>query len=235
MEKLRHVAIIVDGNGRWAKKKGKTRSEGHLEGSKMLERIIFHVSRTTDIKVLSLYVFSTENFKRDKKEVDYLMNLFTKWFEKSRKKYKVENIKIVFSGRKEPLSDKIYNKMKVLEEDTKNSTGLVVNFCLNYGGRAEIIDTTKKIVKQVQDCLIDLEDITEEYFSKNLYNNLPDVDLMIRTSGEERLSNFLLWQNSYAEFIFDETYFPDFDEEEFDKCINEYYNRDRRFGGVKNK
>ena len=235
MEKLRHVAIIVDGNGRWAKKKGKTRSEGHLEGSKMLERIIFHVSRTTDIKVLSLYVFSTENFKRDKKEVDYLMNLFMKWFEKSRKQYKNENIKIVFSGRKEPLSDKIYNKMKVLEEDTKNSTGLVVNFCLNYGGRAEIIDTTKKIVKQVQYCLIDLVDITEEYFSKNLYNNLPDVDLMIRTSGEERLSNFLLWQNSYAEFIFDETYFPDFDEEEFDKCINEYYNRDRRFGGVKNK
>lgn len=235
MEKLRHVAIIVDGNGRWAKKKGKTRSEGHLEGSKMLERIIFHVSRTTDIKVLSLYVFSTENFKRDKKEVDYLMNLFMKWFEKSRKQYKNENIKIVFSGRKEPLSDKIYNKMKVLEEDTKNSTGLVVNFCLNYGGRAEIIDTTKKIVKQVQDGLIDIEEITEDYFCKNLYNNLPDVDLMIRTSGEERLSNFLLWQNSYAEFIFDETYFPDFNEESFDKCINEYYNRDRRFGGVKNK
>ena len=235
MEKLKHVAIIVDGNGRWAKKKGKTRSEGHLEGSKMLERIIFHVSRTTDIKVLSLYVFSTENFKRDKKEVDYLMNLFMKWFEKSRKQYKNENIKIVFSGRKKPLSDKIYNKMKVLEEDTKNSTGLVVNFCLNYGGRAEIIDTTKKIVKQVQDGLIDIEEITEDYFCKNLYNNLPDVDLMIRTSGEERLSNFLLWQNSYAEFIFDETYFPDFNEEEFDKCINEYYNRDRRFGGVKNK
>ena len=125
--------------------------------------------------------------------------------------------------------------MKKLEEDTKNSTGLVVNFCLNYGGRAEIIDTTKKIVKQVQEKQIELEDITEEYFSKNLYNNLPDVDLMIRTSGEERLSNFLLWQNSYAEFIFDETYFPDFNEEEFDKCINEYYNRDRRFGGIKDK
>lgn len=235
MEKLKHVAIIVDGNGRWAKKQGKSRSEGHLEGSKMLERIIFHTVRTTDIKVLSLYVFSTENFKRDKKEVDYLMNLFTKWFEKSRKKYKDENIKIVFSGRKEPLSDKIYSKMKKLEEDTKNSTGLIVNFCLNYGGRAEIIDTTKKIVKQVQEKQIELEDVTEEYFSKNLYNNLPDVDLMIRTSGEERLSNFLLWQNSYAEFIFDETYFPDFNEEKFDKCINEYYNRDRRFGGIKDK
>lgn len=235
MEKLKHVAIIVDGNGRWAKKRGKIRSEGHLEGSKMLERIIFHTAKTTDIKVLSLYVFSTENFKRDKQEVDYLMDLFTKWFEKSRKKYKDENIKIIFSGRKEPLSDKIYSKMKKLEEETKENTGLIVNFCLNYGGRPEIVDTTKKIAKKVKEGLLEIEDITEEYFSKNLYNDLPDVDLMIRTSGEERLSNFLLWQNSYAEFIFDETYFPDFDEEKFDKCIKEYYNRDRRFGAVKNK
>lgn len=233
MEKLKHVAIIVDGNGRWAQKRGKIRSEGHLEGSKMLERIIFHVSKTTDIEVLSAYIFSTENFKRDKKEVDYLMNLFTKWFEKSRKKYKDENIKIVFSGRKEPLSDKIYSKMKVLEEETKENTGLVVNFCLNYGGRAEIVDATKSIARKVKEGTIEIDDITEEYFSKNLYNNLPDVDLMIRTSGEERLSNFLLWQNSYAEFIFDETYFPDFNEERFDKCIKEYYERDRRFGGIK--
>ncbi|MGM9878592.1 MAG: polyprenyl diphosphate synthase [Bacilli bacterium] len=233
MEKLKHVAIIVDGNGRWAQKRGKIRSEGHLEGSKMLERIIFHVSKTTDIEVLSAYIFSTENFKRDKKEVDYLMNLFTKWFEKSRKKYKDENIKIVFSGRKEPLSDKIYSKMKVLEEETKENTGLVVNFCLNYGGRAEIVDATKSIARKVKEGSIEIDDITEEYFSKNLYNNLPDVDLMIRTSGEERLSNFLLWQNSYAEFIFDETYFPDFNEERFDKCIKEYYERDRRFGGIK--
>ena len=109
MEKLRHVAIIVDGNGRWAKERGKSRSEGHLEGSKMLERIILHTARNTDIEVLSLYVFSTENFKREKKEVDYLMNLFLKWFKISDKKYKNENIKIVFSGRKEPLSDEAYS------------------------------------------------------------------------------------------------------------------------------
>ena len=135
MNKLKHVAIIVDGNGRWAKERGKTRSEGHLEGAKTLEKLIFHVAKTTDIEILSLYVFSTENFKRDKKEVDYLMNLFLKWFDKCIKKYIKENIKIIFSGGKEPLSDEVYSKMKELEEKTKTNTGLIVNFCLNYGGR----------------------------------------------------------------------------------------------------
>lgn len=235
MEKLNHVAIIVDGNGRWAKERGKTRSEGHLEGSKMLERIILHTARTTDIKVLSLYVFSTENFKREKKEVDYLMNLFIKWFEKSRKKYTKENIKIVFSGRKEPLDEKVYEKMRKLEDETKNNTGLIVNFCLNYGGRAEIVDACKNISKKVQEDQLKIAEITEELFSKHLYKDLPDVDFMIRTSGEQRISNFLLWQLSYAEFLFVDTYFPDFDEEEFDKALNKYYQRDRRFGNVKNK
>lgn len=235
MEKLNHVAIIVDGNGRWAKERGKTRSEGHLEGSKMLERIILHTARTINIKVLSLYVFSTENFKREKKEVDYLMNLFIKWFEKSRKKYTKENIKIVFSGRKEPLDEKVYEKMRKLEDETKNNTGLIVNFCLNYGGRAEIVDACKNISKKVQEDQLKIAEITEELFSKYLYKDLPDVDFMIRTSGEQRISNFLLWQLSYAEFLFVDTYFPDFDEEEFDKALNKYYQRDRRFGNVKNK
>lgn len=235
MNSLKHVAIIVDGNGRWAKEREKTRSEGHLEGSKMLEKIIFHVAKTTDIEVLSLYVFSTENFKRDKKEVDYLMNLFIKWFEKSKKKYKNENIKILFSGRKEPLSDKVYSKIEELQEETKENTGLIVNFCLNYGGRAEIVDTAKKLTKKVIEKEISIEEITEELFQKNLYNNLPDVDFLIRTSGEERISNFLLWQISYAEFLFVDTYFPDFNKKEFDKAIEEYYKRDRRFGKIKNK
>lgn len=233
MEKLRHVAIIVDGNGRWAKERGKSRSEGHLEGSKMLERIILHTARNTDIEVLSLYVFSTENFKREKKEVDYLMNLFLKWFKISDKKYKNENIKIVFSGRKEPLSDEVYNTMKKLEEKTNDRTGLIVNFCLNYGGRAEIVDASKIIAEEVKDGIISEEDITEEYFNSKLYNKLPDVDYLIRTSGEQRISNFLLWEISYAEFLFVDTYFPDFDEKCFDKAIEEYYNRDRRFGDVK--
>ena len=232
MEKLKHVAIIVDGNGRWAKKRGKSRSEGHLAGSKMLERIILHTARNTDIEVLSLYVFSTENFKRDKDEVNYLMNLFMKWFSVSSKKYKKDDIKIIFSGRKEPLSDEVYDAMKKLEERTKDK-GLIVNFCLNYGGRAEIVDSTKKIANELKEGLIKEEDITEEYFSTKLYNQLPDVDYVIRTSGEQRISNFLLWEISYAEFCFTPDYFPDFDEEKFDEVIKEYYNRDRRFGNAK--
>ena len=235
MEKLKHVAIIVDGNGRWAKAKGKSRSEGHLAGSKMLERIILHTARNTDIEVLSLYVFSTENFKRSKEEVEYLMNLFMKWFSVSSKKYKNDSIKIIFSGRKEPLSDKVYDAMKKLEERTKEHTGLTVNFCLNYGGRAEIVDASKKIANELKEGTINEEDITEDYFSTKLYNKLPDVDFVIRTSGEQRISNFLLWEISYAEFLFTPEYFPDFDEECFDRAIEEYYNRDRRFGGIKNK
>ena len=231
MNELKHVAIIVDGNGRWAKEKGKTRSEGHYAGANMLERIILHVSRNTDIKVLSLYVFSTENFGREKSEVDYLMNLFLKWFTVSREKYEKDDIKILFSGRKEPLSDKVYNAMKDLEKRTKDHQGLIVNFCLNYGGRAEIVDATKKIAEEVKNGKIDIVDIDENYFSTKLYQNLPDVDLMIRTSGEQRLSNFLLWENSYAEFLFVKTYFPDFNEEEFNKAIEEFKNRNRRFGG----
>lgn len=233
MNKLKHVALIVDGNGRWAKQRGKIRSEGHLAGSKMLERIILHAARNTDIEVLSLYVFSTENFKRDKDEVKYLMNLFLKWFTISGKKYSKDNIKIIFSGRKEPLSDEVYNAMKKLEERTKDHTGLIVNFCLNYGGRAEIVDATKKIASELKEGKIKEEDITEEYFSTRLYNKLPDVDFVIRTSGEQRISNFLLWEISYAEFLFVNTYFPDFDEKCFDEAISKYYNRDRRFGNAK--
>lgn len=233
MEKLKHVALIVDGNGRWAKKRGKVRTEGHLAGSKMLERIILHTARNTDIEVLSLYVFSTENFKRSKDEVDYLMNLFLKWFSVSSKKYKNDNIKIIFSGRKEPLSDKVYDAMKKLEARTKDHTGLIVNFCLNYGGRAEIVDASKQIANELKEGKIEEKDITEEYFSTKLYNNLPDVDFVIRTSGEQRISNFLLWEISYAEFLFVDTYFPDFDEKCFDEAIEKYYNRDRRFGNVK--
>ena len=229
MEKLKHVAIIVDGNGRWAKERGKSRSEGHLEGSKTLERIILHTARNTDIKVLSLYVFSTENFGRAKEEVDYLMNLFLKWFTTSSKKYAKEDIKILFSGRKEPLSDKVYNAMKDLEERTKDRNGLIVNFCLNYGGRAEIVDATKRIIRDN----IDIDCIDEKLFSKYMYQELPDVDFMIRTSGEVRLSNFLLWELSYAEFYFPEIKFPDFKAKDFEDALLVYNKRDRRFGGIK--
>lgn len=233
MNELNHVAIIVDGNGRWAKERGKTRSEGHLEGSKNLERLIIHISKTTDIKVLSLYVFSTENFSREKKEVDYLMKLFVKMFKLAEKKYKKENIKILFSGTKENLNKDVINEMNRLENETKDNTGLIVNFCLNYGGRKEIIDTTKLLVQKVKNNELDVNDITEDLFKEHLYNILPDVDFLIRTSGEQRISNFLLYQISYAEFIFVKTYFPAFNEQEFDKIIKEFYTRNRRFGKIK--
>lgn len=229
MNKLKHVAIIVDGNRRWAKKNNKTKSEGHLAGSNNLEQLILKIN-DTDLEVLSLYVFSTENNKREKKEVDYLMNLFSKWFKIFNKKYKDKNIKIIFSGRKEGLNKKVVKEMNVLEEETKNNKGLILNFCLNYGGRAEIVDATKKIVVDITNNKINKEDITEELFQKYLYNNLPDIDLLIRTSKELRISNFMLWQLSYAEMYFTETLFPDFTFKEYQEIIREYHKRDRRFG-----
>lgn len=232
MNELNHVAIIVDGNGRWARKRGLSRSAGHLKGSRTLEKLILHVNRNTSIKYLSLYVFSTENFKRDKNEVNYLMDLFVKMFTRVSKKYKAENVKIIFSGRRTGLSNSVLSSMDNLAKDTNSNTGLVVNFCLNYGGRSEIVDATKKIGMKLLNGEISIEDIDEDYFSCNLYNKLPDVDFLIRTSGEMRISNFLLFQISYAEFYFTSTLFPDFTPSKFCKVIDEYYKRSRRFGGI---
>lgn len=226
-----HVAIILDGNGRWAKERGLTRSMGHDAGFINLENISKYIL-SKGIKVLSVYAFSTENFKRSKDEVDYLMNIFANRFKGWSKVFNRENIKVVFSGRDKPLPNKVLKAMKELEEATKDNTKGILNICLNYGGRSELVDTCKKISRMVANKEIDVDDIDEELISKNLYNDLPDVDLMIRTSGELRLSNFMLWQNSYAEFYFPKTYFPDFNEEEFDKAIIEYTKRDRRFGNI---
>ena len=227
----RHVAIILDGNGRWAKEKGLTRSTGHDAGFTNLKNISKYIL-SKGIKVLSVYAFSTENFKRSKEEVDYLMHIFTSKFKSCIKDFNKENIKVIFSGRDKPLPNKVLKSMKELEEATNDNTKGILNICINYGGRSELVDTCKKISKMVENKEISIDDIDEELVSRNLYNDLPDVDLMIRTSGELRLSNFMLWQNSYAEFYFPKTYFPDFDEEEFDKAIIEYTKRDRRFGNI---
>lgn len=226
-----HVAIILDGNGRWAKERGLTRSMGHDAGFTNLKNISKYIL-SKGIKVLSVYAFSTENFKRSKDEVDYLMNIFTSKFKSCIKDFNKENIKVIFSGRDKPLPNKVLKAMKELGEATKDNTKGILNICINYGGRSELVDTCKKIGKMVENKEISIDDIDEELVSGNLYNDLPDVDLMIRTSGELRLSNFMLWQNSYAEFYFPKTYFPDFDEEEFDKAIIEYTKRDRRFGNI---
>lgn len=229
MNRLNHLAIIVDGNGRWAKSIGKIRSYGHLKGYENLKKIINYVNDNLDIKYISLFVFSTENFKRSKDEVDYLMNLFKKGFKEEKDVYIKKNMKVVFSYKKEGLSKDIISIIEEVESSTKTNTGLVVNFCLNYGGRSEIVDACKKII----DDKIDKNDITEDLFKDYLYNKLPDIDLMIRTSGEQRISNFMLWSLSYSELYFTKTYFPAFTTNELLEIIDDFNNRDRRYGNAK--
>jgi len=222
-----HVGIIVDGNGRWAKERGLSRSMGHKAGADNLEKISKYAFKC-GVKVLSLYVFSTENFKRSKEEVDYLMNLFTNKFKKDAKKYNKENIKVIFSGRREPLNQNVLDTIDNMTNMTKDNTGGIINFCLNYGGQSEIIDAIKKLKKDN----FDIDKLDIETFNHYMYQDLPPIDLMIRTSGEQRISNFMLWQCSYSEFYFPDTYFPDFHKEEFDLAILKYNKRDRRFGGI---
>ena len=225
-----HVAIILDGNRRWAKKRGMKPQEGHYKGFTNLENLVDYVF-SKGVKILSVYAFSTENFSRSKEEVDYLMDLFAVAFKKYFEKQNKKNVKIVFSGRREPLPEKVLKMIDEVTEKTKDNTGPIFNICVNYGGRPEIVDTTKKICEMVKNGEISIDDIDEDLFTKNLYQDLPAIDLMIRTSGEIRLSNFLLWQNAYAEFYFPEVEFPGFDEKEFDKALEVFDKRNRRFGG----
>ena len=227
----KHVAIILDGNGRWAEKQGKSRSEGHKAGLDRLKSLSEYIINK-GIKVLSVFAFSTENFKRDKKEVDYLMNLFSNGLKSSIKFFGDKNIKVIVSGRKDNLPKKVINTINTLENKTKDNTLGILNICLNYGGKAEIIDASKEITKDVIAGKISVDDINEELFKRYLYNNLIDVDLLIRTGGELRISNFMIYESAYAELYFTDTYFPDFDELEFDKALDSFNKRDRRFGGV---
>ncbi len=226
-----HVALIVDGNGRWATERGKQRSAGHEAGFINLQRLTSYIY-SKNIKYVSAYLFSTENFKRSEKEVNFIMNLLTGKLKDILNFCHKEHIHAVFSGRKVNLSDKVLKAILKIEKETEIYKDRVFNICFNYGSRAEIIDATKKIVSDVNSGILDIDKLDDEVFHNYLYQNIPDVDLMIRTSGEERLSNFMLWQNSYAEFYFPKVYFPDFNEDEFDKAILEYTKRDRRFGGI---
>lgn len=225
-----HVGIIVDGNGRWAKLRGMPRTSGHDAGLDNLKKLSKYILNS-GVKILSLYVFSTENFKRDKVEVGHLMDLFVLLYKRDKNFFVENNIKVIFSGRDLGLPKRVINARNKLIELTKDNDGGILNICLNYGGRSEIVDAVKKIVSDN----IDASSIDEELFARYLYHDLPDVDLMIRTSGEVRLSNFMLWQNSYAEFYFPSVLFPDFSEKDFDEAILAYNKRDRRFGGISNK
>ena len=228
----KHVGIIMDGNGRWAVERNKKRSAGHKEGAKTLEKLILHTKKR-GIKYLSVYAFSTDNFKRSEEEVNYLMDLLIYYFNHKLVSLVKEGIKIIFSGREEHLRKDVLKAMRSIEEKTQNNDLCVVNICLNYGGQEEIVDATLKILDDINNNKLKKEDLTKEIFYKYLYNDLPPLDLLIRTGKEHRLSNFMLYSVTYAELYFVDTYFPDFKEYEFDKAIEFYSERDRRFGSVK--
>lgn len=225
-----HIGMIVDGNGRWAQQRGLSRSVGHREGFTRLKNICIY-AQEIGVKYLSLYVFSTENFKRAKPEVDFLMNLFVSMFHTEFQEIMDRGAKIVFSGRREPLPKEVLEAMDEMAEKSKNNTGTVLNFCINYGGQTEILDMTKKIAQEVLEGKLTIDDITLDTLHDHLYQDLPPLDFVIRTSGELRLSNFMLYQASYAEFYFPKIYFPDFTEHDFDVAIVEFNKRNRRFGG----
>lgn len=230
----KHVAIIMDGNGRWATKRNLSRSIGHLEGSKTLKKIVEYAF-SNGIEILSVFAFSTENFKRSKEEVNYLMNLFVKMFKDYFDELNEKGIKIVFSKKESGLPDKLENIIKDVTEKTKDNKNGIFNVCINYGGQDEIVDVVKKISKKVLDGNINIDDINKNIIEENLYQKLPPIDLLIRTSGEYRISNYMLWQMAYSEMYFTNTYFPDFDEFDLKKAIEEYNKRDRRFGNIEDK
>lgn len=219
-----HVAIILDGNRRWAKEHGLSIKEGHKKGANNIVKITEHIFKK-GIKVLSVFAFSTENFNRSKDEVDNLMSLFLSFFKSQGEKIKKENIKVIFSGNREQLSNSLVKAMEKLEKETVNND-YIFNICLNYGGQTEIIDAVKKIVKEK----VDTNKLDNDTFKNYLYNQLPDIDLLIRTSGEQRISNFMLYQLAYAELFFIDTYWPAFTCQDFDLILNEYNNRNRKFG-----
>lgn len=226
----KHVGIIMDGNGRWAQERGLKRSLGHKAGSENLKKLCMHIY-DRGVSVLSVFAFSTENFKRNSEEVSYLMNLFVQMFQKEFLFLKEKGIRVVFSGRIEMFPKIVQQAVLKITEETKDGENGILNICLGYGGQYEILDMTKKIASQVLDGKLLIENIDLEDVRKNLYQELPDLDLVIRTSGEIRMSNFMLYQSAYAEWYFPKTYFPDFDENEFDLAILEYQRRTRKFGG----
>ena len=228
-----HIAIILDGNGRWAKKKGMPRNFGHTQGSKNVERICEDAYKM-GVKYLTVYAFSTENWKRPKEEVDALMNLLRNYMKTCLKTAEKNRMRVRVLGDKTALDDDIRSRISELEEATKNNDGLNFQIALNYGSRDEMVRAMKKMCMDVKEGKLDAEQIDEKLFESYLdTHDIPDPDLMIRTSGEQRLSNYLLWQLAYSEFYFTDVLWPDFTKEDLAEAIAYYNGRDRRFGGVK--
>ncbi|QST01616.1 isoprenyl transferase [Pontibacillus sp. ALD_SL1] len=228
----RHVAIIMDGNGRWAKKRGLPRVAGHKEGMDVVKKI---VRRATDLNVgvLTLYAFSTENWKRPKNEVEFIMKLPDEFLNTYLPELMENNVRVETIGHIDKLPPHTKKAVENAKKQTEGNTGLILNFALNYGGRDEIVQAVRQVTQQVIDEKEHPSTISEEMIASHLYTHqLPDPDLLIRTSGEQRLSNYLLWQLAYAEFWFTEVLWPDFDEGQFEKALHDYQQRKRRYGGV---
>ena len=228
-----HVAIILDGNGRWAKKRFLPRNMGHAQGAKTVEQIC-EDAHDLGIKYLTVYAFSTENWKRSEDEVGALMKLLDKYLKDCLERSSKNNMRVRVIGDISRLSEPLRKKIVELEEKSAVNTGLNFTVALNYGGRDEMIRSMKQMMHDIEDKKLSVDDITEEEFANYLdTKGIPDPDLIIRTSGEQRISNYLLWQMAYSEFYFTDVLWPDFDKKELQKAIDYYAGRDRRFGGVK--
>ncbi len=225
-----HIAIIMDGNGRWAKKRGLPRFLGHREGVKAVKKIVTYAAKS-NLKALSIFAFSAENWLRPKDEVSFLMNMLDEYMASEWETITKNNIKFIISGRISSIPEKTRNSILKLKEETKNNTGLLLNIALSYGSQDELVDCMRNIALKVQEGSLEISDISKDTIKDNLYNKeLPDVDLLIRTSGEKRISNFMLWQISYAELYFTDKLWPDFNEDDLNIAIAEYKKRIRRFG-----
>ncbi|UJF18899.1 isoprenyl transferase [Vibrio sp. SS-MA-C1-2] len=225
-----HIAVIMDGNGRWAKERGKARVFGHKAGVKAVRQTVSTAARL-GVKALTLFAFSSENWQRPEKEVNILMDLFLAVLGREVKKLDKNGIQLRVIGETSRFSAKLQEKIKSAEQLTASNNGMVLNIAANYGGQWDILQATKALAEKVENNQLKASDITEKMLAENLtMSDLPDVDLMIRTSGERRISNFMLWQMAYAEFYFTEQYWPDFDQQSFVNAVSWYLNRERRFG-----
>ncbi len=226
-----HIAIIMDGNGRWAKKRGLSRSMGHREGSRTLKKIV-EACYELGVKYLTVFAFSTENWSRPKEEVNQLLDLLLEYLRNAEKELKGKNVRIKVIGDRKRLPDEIRTEIDRVEKNTSHISGLDFIIALNYGGRQEIVDAVSSLADDIKEGRI--EEVNEEAIVRRLYTNgIPDPDLLIRTSGEMRISNFLIWQCSYSEFFFCDVLWPDFKESHLREAILSYQGRQRRFGGVK--
>ena len=231
-DKLEHIAIIMDGNGRWAQKRGLPRSAGHKKGAETLQEIV-RAAGELGVKYLTLYAFSTENWQRDAEEVDGLMNLLRQYLKSELKEIQEKGVKIMFIGERHMLAADIVSQMSKIEHDTAKNDKMTLCIALSYGSRQEIVSAAQRLASLAQKGDIKIQDIDIKMFSDMLYTkDIPDPDLVIRTSGEQRISNYLLWQIAYSELFFTPTLWPDFNKQELEKIIEDFNHRERRYGKV---